>query len=236
MSANQETTDTILRILGEHSSDLEDIKSIYTPASAEIEAVQFYEKYPTQIVDDFYQQIAPHYSAIVAGDRQAAQEMLHADHFEMVKFQHSGDVNYVAVLSYLQLHVEGANEAVTKKWRAEDAFRDLTKGAKSSSQELGLPKPFPELSRNYVDRPEAQSLITHNLLQIGPTINQSRCVLYGMAGGGKTQLATKWMQENKSSNIQLEKDLELPIRCLGSEYGKAMWKDAVAYLGSKEWG
>lgn len=162
--------------------------------------------------------------------------MLHADHFEMVKFQHSGDVNYVAVLSYLQLHVEGANEAVTKKWRAEDAFRDLTKGAKSSSQELGLPKPFPELSRNYVDRPEAQSLITHNLLQIGPTINQSRCVLYEMAGGGKTQLATKWMQENKSSNIQLEKDLELPIRCLGSEYGKAMWKDAVAYLGSKEWG
>ena len=39
-----------------------------------------------------------------------------------------------------------------------------------------------------------------------------------------------------SSQAQLETDLELSIRSLGSEYSKMIWEDAVAYLDGKEKG
>ncbi|CCA76934.1 hypothetical protein PIIN_10917 [Serendipita indica DSM 11827] len=110
-----------------------------------------------------------------------------------------------------------------------------------------IPKPRPPLSRSYIERKEIESLITKKLLPERRGKHQPRCILYGLGGAGKTQLATNWIQEHEakftrvimvdaSSQSQLEADLERSIRSLGQEYSKMTWKDAVAYLDGKEKG
>ncbi|CCA77204.1 hypothetical protein PIIN_11186 [Serendipita indica DSM 11827] len=110
LSVYLKTTKVIVRNLKENSSALNNIQRLYTSASKEIEAVLFYE-------------IVPYNSATIAGDRQAIEEGLDADHCEMVKFPNSGHANYATVLSYLKQHVEGATAGVAKKWCTEDAYR-----------------------------------------------------------------------------------------------------------------
>ncbi|CCA76321.1 related to tetratricopeptide repeat domain protein-Neosartorya fischeri [Serendipita indica DSM 11827] len=127
LSLYLKTTDVILRHLGEHSPELENIQNLYISASAEIETVLFYEVYPTPIIGGKSQLIVPHYSATVAGDRHATEEGLDADHCQMVKFIDTKQRNYVTVLSYLKRHIEGAVTAVTRKWSTEDAHRGVGK-------------------------------------------------------------------------------------------------------------
>ncbi|CAG7850986.1 SubName: Full=Uncharacterized protein {ECO:0000313/EMBL:CCA68224.1} [Serendipita indica DSM 11827] len=244
LSLYLKTTDVILRHLGEHSPELENIQNLYISASAEIETVLFYEVYPTPIIGGKSQLIVPHYSATVAGDRHATEEGLDADHCQMVKFIDTKQRNYVTVLSYLKRHIEGAVTAVTRKWSTEDAHRAVADGYHLPPHGIVPPKPRLTVSRNYVDRPELQSLITHNLLPGGHKRHQPRCILHGIGGVGKTQLAMNWIREHESSftrvivvdassQTQLEKDLELSIRVLGPEYSKMTWNDAVAYLDGK---
>ena len=64
-------------------------------------------------------------------------------------------------------------------------------------QNTVLPKPRPPVSRNYVERPEIQSILTRNLLPSSPPEQQPRCVLHGLAGSGKTQLASFWIEKNQ---------------------------------------
>ncbi|CCA76980.1 hypothetical protein PIIN_10963 [Serendipita indica DSM 11827] len=125
LSVYLKTTEAILRNLKENSPELENIQNLYTSASEEIQTVLFYEVYPTPTVGGKSQIIVPHHSATVAGDRHATKEGLAADHCEMVKFPDTKHVNYVAVLSYLKQHIEGAIPAVEKKWLAEDKHRGL---------------------------------------------------------------------------------------------------------------
>ncbi|CCA75073.1 related to tetratricopeptide repeat domain protein-Neosartorya fischeri [Serendipita indica DSM 11827] len=247
LSVYLKTTKVIVRNLKENSSALENIQRLYASASKEIETVLFYEVYPTPIIGGKRQMIVPYNSATIAGDRQAIEEGLDADHCEMVKFPNSGHANYATVLSYLKQHVEGATAGVAKKWCTEDAYRDLANREDLSPNEVVLPKPSLTVPRNYIDRPRIQSLITQHLLPSSPVRRQPRCILHGIGGAGKTQLATKWIRDNEnkftrvifvdaSSQTQLEKDLGLSVHCLGPEYSKMTWKEAVAYLDGKETG
>ncbi|CAG7850953.1 SubName: Full=Related to tetratricopeptide repeat domain protein-Neosartorya fischeri {ECO:0000313/EMBL:CCA75073.1} [Serendipita indica DSM 11827] len=234
LSVHLKTTKVIVRNLKENSSALDNIQRLYTSASKEIETVLFYE-------------IVPYNSATIAGDRQAIERGLDADHCEMVKFPNSGHANYATVLSYLKQHVEGATAGVAKKWCTEDAYRDLANREDRSPNEVVLPKPSLTVSRNYIDRPRIQSLITQHLFPSSLVRRQPWCILHGIGGAGKTQLATKWIRDNEnkftrvifvdaSSQTQLEKDLGLSVHCLGPEYSKMTWKEAVAYLDGKETG
>ncbi|CAG7850983.1 SubName: Full=Related to kinesin light chain {ECO:0000313/EMBL:CCA74840.1} [Serendipita indica DSM 11827] len=235
------TTDSILQHLMEHSAALENIQNLYVSASEEIETVLFYEVYETPIIGGKRQMIVPRHSATAGGDRHATEEALDADHCEMVKFTSRKQTNYSTILSYIKMHVEGAMTAVTKKWATEDAHRAVDD---QSSHEAVLLKPRLVVSRNYVDRPEIQSLITQNLLPDSHTRHQPRCILHGIGGAGKTQLAMNWIRDHESrftrviiidasSQTQLEKDLETSIRVLGPAYSEMTWNDAVAYLDGK---
>ncbi|CCA76355.1 hypothetical protein PIIN_11895 [Serendipita indica DSM 11827] len=188
-------SDSILQHLMEHSPELENIQNLYISASEEIETVLFYEVYETPIIGGRRQMIVPRHSATAGGDRHATEEALDADHCEMVKFTSRKQTNYSTILSYIKMHVEGAMTAVTKKWATEDAHRAVDDQA---SHEVVLLKPRLVVSRNYVDRPEIQSLITQNLLPDTHARHQPRCILHGIGGAGKTQLAMNWIREHES--------------------------------------
>ena len=66
------------------------------------------------------------------------------------------------------------------------------------SQEVVQAKVCPPVSRNYIERTGLQSLITQKLLPTSRGKRQPRCILHGLGGAGKTQLATNWIQEHKS--------------------------------------
>ena len=60
---------------------------------------------------------------------------------------------------------------------------------------LNVPKALPPVSRSYVERREIQVNMTLNLLPTGEKRHQPRCILHGMGGAGKTQLAANWIKE-----------------------------------------
>ena len=66
------------------------------------------------------------------------------------------------------------------------------------SHEVVRAKARPPVSRSYIERPEIQSLIARNLLPGDGAQHQPRCILHGLGGAGKTQLATHWIREHES--------------------------------------
>lgn len=62
---------------------------------------------------------------------------------------------------------------------------------------LYIPKPLPPVSKYYVERPRIQDILTEKLLPPGLPQRQRFCVLHGLAGSGKTQLAVSWVNKNK---------------------------------------
>ncbi|KAG8829158.1 hypothetical protein FRC18_009510 [Serendipita sp. 400] len=110
-----------------------------------------------------------------------------------------------------------------------------------------LPKPLIPVSRNYVQRQHIYDFLTEKLLPSSSAAQQRRCILHGLGGGGKTQLASFWIEMHKkkfsriivvdsSSRQQIEADLESVIRSTDPKYrhSKATWKDAVAYLSDEK--
>ncbi|PVF91038.1 TPR-like protein, partial [Serendipita vermifera] len=108
-----------------------------------------------------------------------------------------------------------------------------------------LPKPRIPISRNYVRRPDIENFITKKLLSSSSPALQPRCVLYGLGGSGKTQVASFWIEANKdkfkniifidaSSQKQIEADLETAIRSVGPEWSESTWQDAVSYLSHEK--
>ncbi|CAG7851013.1 SubName: Full=Related to kinesin light chain {ECO:0000313/EMBL:CCA74635.1} [Serendipita indica DSM 11827] len=216
---------TILKDLRAQSSELENIQSLYVQASIKIHAIFFSAEYMNGPVT------VPYSSAVVAGDPNATAIVLHADQRNLVRFAAKDSHDYQTVLHYLKEHVDNATVEVKKKWEKEHTYRK-TANDESAPDEVIVPKPL---------------LMTQKLLPDGPVKHQPRCILHGLGGAGKTQLATNWIQENESrfsrvifvdasSQAQLETDLQRSIRCLGPEYSKTAWKDAVAYLDGKEKG
>ncbi|CCA73527.1 related to kinesin light chain [Serendipita indica DSM 11827] len=233
-----ETTDAVLRNLRSHSSELEDVQSLYVEASAKISSIFFSGEYMTRGLN------VPYHSAVITGDHNATTIVLHADHSNMVRFAARNSNNYQTILHYLKVYVDNALVEAKKKWDIEDNCRSAAKG-ETASEEVVVPKPRPPVSRGYIERKYIQTLITQKLLPVGPVKHQPRCILHGLGGAGKTQLATNWIQEHESlftwvifvdasSRSQLEVDLARSIRCLGPEYSQMKWKDTVAYLDSKD--
>ena len=71
-------------------------------------------------------------------------------------------------------------------------------GGEPAEQEVARSKFRPPVSINYIERPGIQSLITQKLLGESRAKRQPRCVLHGLGGVGKTQLATNWIEENEN--------------------------------------
>ncbi|CCA76089.1 related to tetratricopeptide repeat domain protein-Neosartorya fischeri [Serendipita indica DSM 11827] len=212
-SVYMETTDTIPKDLRVHSSELENIQSLYVQASTNIHTNVSYS------------------SAVIAGDPNATAIVLHTDHRDLVRFAVQDQDNYQTVLHYLREYVDDAAVQVKEKWVKEDAHRGVSKG-ESIPEEVIMPKPRPPVSRGYIERIHFQSLITRKLLPDGPVKHQPRCILHGLGGAGKTQLATNWIQENESrfnrvifvdatSEAQLEADLQHAVEHLG--YKEKKW-------------
>ncbi|KAG8814340.1 hypothetical protein FRC17_001194 [Serendipita sp. 399] len=245
LSVYMSTTNEILKHLNRDSSALEEIQAQYLPASQRIDTIFFYEEYPTPLFGGLNKMIVPRHLAIIAGESRAKTVVLHADHCEMVKFNDKHDINYRKVVDYLHELVENGPAKVRENWIRENSYRIPVKGELLPPQQIVLPKPLLPVSRNYVQRPELEAFLTKKLVPAFSAEQQARCVLHGLGGGGKTQVASSWIEGNRdkfnrvividaSSQQQIEADLERAIRSIGPQYDKSTWKDTLAYLSSQK--
>ncbi|CCA74555.1 related to kinesin light chain [Serendipita indica DSM 11827] len=245
-SLYMKTTKAVLKDLRAHSSELENIQSLYVETSEKIKSVFFCEEYQAPINGERRRLHVPHHAAVIAGDRNATTIVLHTDHEGLVRFSAANSDDYRSVLHYLQEYFNSAATTVRENWIIEDNCRTAAKG-EFAAEEVMLPKPRPSVSRSYIERKGIESQMTQKLLPEGRVKRQPRCILYGLGGAGKTQLATNWIQEHESSfsrvifvdassQAQLEADLQRSIRSVGQIYSKMTWEDAVAYLDGKEKG
>lgn len=192
-SVYMETTDFILKDLRSHSSEFENIQSLYVAASEKISSVFFCEEYTTSGTRNLN---VSYHSGAITGDRNGTVIVLHANHSDLVRFSSKEEESYKTVHHHLKEYVESALVAVQEKWVTEDNCRSAAKG-ESTSLGIIVPKPCPPVSRSYIERKEVQSLITEVLLP-GGTQHQTRCILHGIGGSGKTQLATSWIRKNET--------------------------------------
>ncbi|CAG7850071.1 SubName: Full=Related to kinesin light chain {ECO:0000313/EMBL:CCA74551.1} [Serendipita indica DSM 11827] len=229
------TTDEILKNLRAHSFELEKIQRLYVAASRKINDLFFCEEYTTSSKSS-----QGELATAGSGDRDAITVVLHAKHRNLVRFSTKEEDNYQTVIHYIKENASNALEEVKKKWITEDIYRGASKGHCTSEKTL-QPKPRPSVSRTYVERKELKSRITECLLPGAQLKRQPRCILHGLGGAGKTQLATSWIQEHEarfsrvivvdaSTTAQLETDLERSIRSLGTDYCNSTWEDAVMHL------
>ncbi|KAG8814992.1 hypothetical protein FRC17_000902, partial [Serendipita sp. 399] len=245
------TTNNVLKDLKSNSDALEELRKDYLPVSEGVDTVFFYEEYETRIVGgmkkmvskfefrtiDLFvtnRQIVPRHSAIVDGDREATVVPLSADHCEIVKFGKHDTENYHTVTHYIKEFVEQGPAKIRERWIHENGHRTDPKGELPTTQKTVAPKPLLSVSRNYVRRPEIDAFLTQYLLPSSPLERQPRCILHGLGGGGKTQLASSWIEAHKHSRRQIEADLQTAIRSIGPEYSGLSWKDTVAWLSSQQ--
>lgn len=73
----------------------------------------------------------------------------------------------------------------------------VDKGEEHRPHRTIFPKPRPPVSRNYVGRPRIHNVLTEKLLPSKAPERQPRCILHGLGGSGKTQLASSWIEMNK---------------------------------------
>ncbi|PVF90833.1 hypothetical protein CPB86DRAFT_551855, partial [Serendipita vermifera] len=240
------TDDTILKDLARDSTELQSIQTFYLGASERIKSIFFYEVLPTPLVKGVAEVIVPRGLAIIEGDRNAKVVGLHGDHCEIVKYQESDNNDYRKVVGHLSDLVGSAPGEVAKNWSREKHHRNIDDGKVQGPCRV-LSKPLLAVSRNYVRRPHIEDFITEKLVSSESSRLQPRCVLHGLGGSGKTQVALYWIDTNRdkftnivfidaSSQKQIEADLETAIRSVGPEWSEATWQQAVAYLcGQKGW-
>ncbi|PVF97062.1 hypothetical protein CPB86DRAFT_707945 [Serendipita vermifera] len=242
------TDDSMLNDLDHNSNQLENIQTFYLDASKRIKSIFFYETDPTPMVSGIAELIVPRQSASIEGDRNAKVVPLHGNHRQLVKFERKDEENYRKVVDYLSKLVKEAPVEVERSWAEEKHHRNIDNGeVQSLSHSILsiLPKPRLPVSRNYVRRPDIENFITEKLLTSSSPENQPRCVLYGLGGSGKTQVASFWIEANKdkfrniifidaSSQKQIEADLETAIRSVGPEWGESTWEDATPYLSREK--
>ncbi|PVF91412.1 TPR-like protein [Serendipita vermifera] len=241
------TDHRILEALERDSIELQDIQTFYLYASKRVRSIYFYEKLPTEMITGVAEVIVPRSSANIQGDHNATVTSLYADHRKMVKFQDKDEENYRKIVYYLSKLVNEAPAEVERSWTEEKRHRNIDNGEVQPLSHSILPKPRLPVSRNYVRRPDIENFLTEKLLPSSSPALQPRCVLYGLGGSGKTQVASFWIETNKdnfrniifidaSSQKQIEADLETAIRSVGPEWSKSTWQDAVSYLSKeKEW-
>ncbi len=61
----------------------------------------------------------PRASAVVPGQADAEQIVIHADHVNMVKYTSRQDSGYIVVSEHLQIMAEAAAEEIRQRWEAE---------------------------------------------------------------------------------------------------------------------
>ncbi|PVF91851.1 hypothetical protein CPB86DRAFT_802509 [Serendipita vermifera] len=239
------TDHRMLKHLDYSSIELESIQTLYLLQNERIRSIYFYEIFPTKTITGVAEMIVPRRLVVIQGDRNATAASLNADHRKMVKFQERDQENYRKVVYHLSKLVNEAPVDVEKSWTKKDDHRNIDNGKVQPPSHSILPKPRIPVSRDYVRRPDIENFLTQRLLPSIPPAVQPRCVLHGLGGSGKTQVASFWIEANKdkfthvifidaSSQNQVEADLETAIRSIGPEWVESTWEDAVSYLSQEK--
>ncbi|CCA73096.1 hypothetical protein PIIN_07050, partial [Serendipita indica DSM 11827] len=122
------TTEIITKNLEEHSSELENIQSLYVEVSKKISSVFFCEDYAPLTNEKRPRMNVPYRSASIPGDRNATTIVLSCDHQNLVKFSDPTIDSYKTVLYHLDDRCKCAPGTVNDNWILEDKLRGPAKG------------------------------------------------------------------------------------------------------------
>ena len=146
-------------------------------------------------------------AALNYGDREVVISVDGADHHTVCKFQKADDTQFKRVLASLGwLLEEPAPESKSESppvqkneiVRSQDAFVPHVQDSEAvgATRETYMGFPYTS-SNNFTGRQEYYKQIAQTLVL--PIKRQCRIAIYGLPGAGKTQLALKFAEDNRSS-------------------------------------
>ncbi|KAM0323265.1 hypothetical protein ACHAQA_008856 [Verticillium albo-atrum] len=96
----------------------------YAPISSDFVTKFCYEEYETPTALGHKLMVVPKVSAVIPGQQDAEQIMIHADHKNMVRFTSATDSNYRIVLELLQLMLRTAAGVVSSRFQNRQETRN----------------------------------------------------------------------------------------------------------------
>ncbi|CAG7853402.1 SubName: Full=Related to WD40-repeat protein (Notchless protein) {ECO:0000313/EMBL:CCA77943.1} [Serendipita indica DSM 11827] len=140
------TTEVITKDLEAHSSELENIQSLYVEASKKITSVFFCADYANATNEKRPRMNVPYHSATIPGDRNATTIVLSCDHQNLVRFSDPTSESYQTVLYHLDAWCKSAPDSVKGNWNIEDNLRSSAKGNHHPSADASLLFQLPEVA------------------------------------------------------------------------------------------
>ncbi|MCJ1453499.1 hypothetical protein MMC28_003846 [Mycoblastus sanguinarius] len=166
----------------------------YAPVSSDFVTKFAYETLPTPTVIGQSIMVVPKASAVVPSAADAEPVAIPANHLDMVKFASREDRGYRTVSGHLQIMAEEAPTVISTRW--EERHR-IAEAQTNTEDRFSIPfnlSAVPAIEQ-IVGRKE-ELIKIKNLFQDDKP-QRKVVLLYGLGGIGKTQLAARFVREEK---------------------------------------
>ncbi|KAH0558618.1 hypothetical protein GP486_004729 [Trichoglossum hirsutum] len=191
------TNNNLLNVLERDSEALLQQLDQYAPISGDFETKFAFETKATPLALGNAIIVVPKASAVLPGQLDAEPIAIMEDHINMVKFSSQNNTEFKRVAGHLKLMAEKAPAKVRENWLTEGSVEAARIG--NSKLDFGVPfdlKGIP-MTNAFIGRKSDLNLMKEQL-KPGELLDRRKiCVLYGLGGMGKTQLAVEYARLHK---------------------------------------
>ncbi|RDL36701.1 Uncharacterized protein BP5553_06053 [Venustampulla echinocandica] len=191
------TNDRLLNTLAKDSEALQQQLGQYTPINGDFETKFAFETKATPLFLGSSTIVVPKACAVVPGQVNAEAIAIMGNHIDMVKFS-SKNEEFETVAGHLKLMAEEAPAKIQANWLTEsDVAAARDKKQKSNFDVAFDLTKIPKTSA-FIGRKSDLNLIKKHLMPGETSDRRNICVLHGLGGIGKTQLAIEYARLQKA--------------------------------------